>query len=150
MIYLIEINENNEAEAEKLEVSENQKKFLDSPKGIIKRTKIYNNLNPHLFGIVDGKKLIGMAFVKDFEVEPFGYDLQQFMIDKRFQNMGYGTKALKLVLNFLKKEGRYKQVEICVDKIDTAAIHVYEKVGFKNSGYIDKNLPNCINMIFYF
>ncbi len=149
MISLVKIDESNIVKAEKLEVFENQKSFLDSAEGIVKREKIYKNLNPHLFGIANNEALIGLALVKDFEEEPFAYDLQQFMIDKNFQGRGYGTKALKLILEYLKKEGRFESVEICVKKEDFPAIKLYEKAGFRNSGYIDENLPDCINYIYY-
>ena len=67
MISLVKIDESNKAEAEKLEVSENQKSFLDSAAGIIKRAEIYKNLNPHLFGIFCEEQIIGLALIKDFE-----------------------------------------------------------------------------------
>ena len=149
MISLVKIDESNKAKAEKLEVSENQKSFLDSAAGIIKRAEIYKNLNSHLFGIANGETLVGLALVKDFEEEPFAYDLQQFMIDKNFQGRGCGTEALKLILDYLKNEGRFESVEICVKKEDVPAIKLYEKVGFKNSGYIDENLPDCVNYIYH-
>ncbi|MBR3961970.1 MAG: GNAT family N-acetyltransferase [Oscillospiraceae bacterium] len=149
MISLVKIDESNIVKAKKLEVFENQKSFLDSAEGIVKRAEIYKNLNSHLFGIANNETLIGLALVKDFEEEPFAYDLQQFMIDKNFQGRGYGIEALKLILEYLKKEGRFESVEICVKKEDFPAIKLYEKVGFKNSGYIDENLPDCINYIYY-
>ena len=149
MISLVKIDESNIVKAKKLEVFENQKSFLDSAAGIIKRAEIYKNLNSHLFGRANEETLVGLALVKDFEEEPFAYDLQQFMIDKNFQGRGYGTKALKLILEYLKKEGRFESVEICVKKEDFSAIKLYEKVGFKNSGYIDENLPDCVNYIYY-
>ncbi len=149
MISLVKIDESNKAKAEKLEVSENQKSFLDSAAGIIKRAEIYKNLNPRLFGIFCEEQIIGLALIKDFEEEPFAYDLQQFMIDKNFQGKGCGTEALKLILDYLKNEGRFESVEICVKKEDVPAIKLYEKVGFKNSGYIDENLPDCVNYIYH-
>lgn len=149
MIYITEINENNIEQAKKLEVSEKQKNFLDNSVGIIKRAEDYKRLNPHLFGIAKGEELVGLALVKDFAEEPFGYDLQQFMIDKSFQNKGYGTEALKLILDFLKNEKRFDHVELCVNKSDVQAIKLYKKAGFKDSGYVDENLPDCINMIYY-
>lgn len=149
MISLVKIDENNIVKAKKLEVFENQKSFLDSAEGIVKRAEIYKNLNSHLFGIANEETLVGLALVKDFEEEPFAYDLHQFMIDKNFQGRGYGTKALKLILEYLKKEGRFESVEICVKKEDFPAIKLYEKVGFKNSGYIDENLPDCVNYIYH-
>lgn len=71
------------------------------------------------------------------------------MIDERFQNKGYGTEALQQVLNLLKQEGRYGGVEVCVNRDDIIAIHVYEKVGFVDSGYVDEELPDCLNLIYH-
>ena len=102
MIYITEINENNIEQAKKLEVSEKQKNFLDNSVGIIKRAEDYKRLNPHLFGIAKGEELVGMALVKDFAEEPFGYDLQQFMIDKSFQNKGW-NRSIETYFRFFKK-----------------------------------------------
>lgn len=82
--------------------------------------------------------------------EPACYDLQQFMIDQRFQNRGYGTEALHLIFSLLSKEGKYGQVEVCVDKNDAAALHMYKKTGFKDTGYIDKSVPDCRNLMYCF
>ena len=81
--------------------------------------------------------------------EPPGYDLQQFMIDKQYQRKGYGSQALQLILDELRKEGHYDHVELCVKKADTEAIRLYEKYGFANSGYVDEDLPDSLNMISY-
>ena len=45
--------------------------------------------------------------MKDMDEEPACYDLQQFMIDQHFQNKGYGTEALGLILSALSKERKY-------------------------------------------
>ena len=49
-----------------------------------------------------------------------------------------------------KKEGHYDHVEVCVKKDDAAAIGLYEKHGFVDSGYIDEDVPDSLNMICYF
>ena len=69
------------------------------------------------------------------------------MIDGRYQNRGYGTQALQLILEELRKERRYDHVELCVKKADTEAIRLYERAGFTDSGYIDEDLPDSLNMI---
>ena len=148
MIHLTDVSEENWMDIIKLSVNEHQQKFLDRPTGIIARGYIYRNCNARVFGIVDDSQIIGVALVRDFTEEPLNYELQQFMIDERFQNKGYGTEALRQILKLLKQEGRYKGVEVCVNREDTVAIHVYEKVGFVDSGYIDEELPNCLNLIY--
>lgn len=149
MIHLVDVNEENWLDIIKLKVDEEQQKYLDRPTGIIARGYIYRNCNARVFCIMDDTQVIGVALVRDFTDEPLNYDLQQFMIDRQFQNKGYGTEALRQILNFLKQEGRFNSVEVCVNREDLAAIHVYEKVGFINSGYIDEDLPNCLNLIYH-
>ena len=149
MIHLIDVNEENWLDIINLRVNEEQQKFLDRPTGIIARGYIYRNCNARVFGIADDAQMIGVALVRDFTEEPLNYELQQFMIDGRFQNKGYGTEALRQSLKFLEQEGRYPGVEVCVNREDTAAIHVYEKVGFADSGYVDEDLPECLNLIYH-
>ena len=149
MIHLVDVNEENWFKIINLKVDREQQKYLDRPIGIIARGYIYRNCNARVFGIADDSQIVGVALVRDFTEEPFNYDLQQFMIDGRFQNKGYGTEALRQILKLLKQEGRYHGVEVCVNREDTVAIHVYEKVGFVDSGYIDEELPNCLNLIYH-
>lgn len=149
MVYLKEVDENNWKEIAALELFEEQKSFLDTPLGIVARGYVYRNCNAKVFGIANEEKIIGAALIRDFDEEPVGYDLQQFMIDKNFQNKGYGRQALELILNYLKTEKRFDRVEICVKKADIPAIKLYEKAGFKNSGYFDESVPDCVNLIYF-
>lgn len=149
MIRLIEVTEGNWLAFAALKVKDEQQGFLAPAIGILARGYVYRNCNARVFGITDDTQAVGMALVRDFTDEPVGYDLQQFMIDAGFQNRGYGTQALKLVLQYLKKEARYGHVEVCVNREDTPAIHVYEKVGFVDSEYVDEELPECRNLIYY-
>ena len=72
------------------------------------------------------------------------------MIDRRFQNQGHGTEALRLILAHLAQEGKYDQVEVCVHREDAAALRVYEKVGFADTGYVDEDVPDCLNLMYRF
>lgn len=150
MIKLIDINENNWLQAASLKVSREQRGFLDSALGIIARGYAYRNSNARVMGISDDETLVGIALVKDMDEEPACYDLQQFMIDERYQNKGFGTAALKLILSMLEKEGKYGCVEVCVNKADLSALRVYEKTGFTDTGYIAEYLPDCLNLRYSF
>ncbi|MBO4835300.1 MAG: GNAT family N-acetyltransferase, partial [Lachnospiraceae bacterium] len=57
------------------------------------------------------------------------------------------SAALALILDWLRAEGHYDHVEVCVKKEDRAAIALYEKHGFVDSGYIDEDVPDALNMI---
>lgn len=91
MIQLFDINEQNWQEVASLSVTKDQQRFLDKPIGILARGYVYRSCNARVYGISDGKQAIGAALVKNLDEEPACYDLQQFMIDRRFQNKGYGS-----------------------------------------------------------
>lgn len=146
-VKLSKITEDNWLEVASLSVKDNQKDFVAPPIGIIARGYVYRNCNSKVFVIENDKCVVGVALVREFDDEPLGYDLQQFMIDQRYQRQGYGTAALGLILEELRKEGRYDHVEVCVKKADTEAIRIYEKHGFVDSGYIDDDAPDSINLI---
>lgn len=148
MVKLFDINEENWLDVVSLSVDERQMRFLDRPVGILARGYVYRSCNAKVFGIAGDGQVVGVALVKDMDEEPACYDLQQFMIDSRFQNKGYGTEALRLILSLLSEEGKYGQVEVCVNKDDAAAIRVYEKVGFEDTGYIDESVPDCLNLMY--
>lgn len=53
------------------------------------------------------------------------------------------------VIGILARGYVYDHVEVCVKKDDIAAIHLYQKKGFVDSGYIDEEVPDSLNMICY-
>lgn len=147
MIKLSEITEDNWIKAASLSVCDEQKGFVADPVGILARGYVFRFCNPKVFAIENDGVIIGLALVREFSDEPLGYDLQQFMIDKRYQGRGYGSEALSLILDELSKEAHYDHVEVCVKKEDAQAIRLYEKHGFVDSGYFDEEAPDSLNMI---
>ncbi len=149
MIRLAEVTEENWPDAASLSVRDDQKEFLAPAIGILARGYVYRNCRARVYVIENDDTIVGMALVREFSDEPLGYDLQQFMIDRRYQGRGYGSAALKLILEELRKEGRFDHVEVCVKKADAEAVRLYEKHGFTDSGYIDEAVPDSINLICY-
>ena len=150
MLRLAEITEDNWLEVRRLTVSKAQEGFLDSALGIMARVYVYRSCRAKVYAIADGDTVIGAALIKDLDDEPACYDLQQFMIDARFQGRGYGTAALRLILSELERERKYPCAEVCVKKDDRAALRVYEKVGFADTGYVDADAPDCLNLMYRF
>ena len=148
MVNLIELSEENWPDFAGLSVDESQKTFLASNIGIIARGYVYRNSRAKVIGIVSDGVPVGLAMVRDIDDEPACYELQQFMIDKKFQCKGYGLRALELILTALKEEQKYDCVEVCVKREDAQAIHVYEKAGFVDSEYIDDTVPDCLNFVY--
>lgn len=149
MIRLTDITEENWTDVAGLSVRDDQKDFVAPPVGILARGYAYRNCNAKVYAIENDGEIVGTALVREFSDEPRGYDLQQFMIDQRYQRRGYGSQALKLILEELRKENHYDHVELCVKKADGEAIRLYEKHGFRDSGYVDGDVPDALNMICY-
>ena len=150
MIKLTEITEDNWFDVAGLSVRDDQRGYVAPAIGILARGYVYRDCNARIYVIENDDVIVGTALVREFADEPLGYDLQQFMIDERYQGRGYGSAALGLILEDLRKEGHYDHVEMCVKKEDAGAIRLYEKHGFVDSGYIDEDAPDSLNMICHF
>jgi RimJ/RimL family protein N-acetyltransferase len=150
MIRLVEIHAANWQTFAALRLPEDQQRFLDRPVGILARGYVYRAANARVFGVADGDTAVGLALVKDLDEEPACYDLQQFMIDERFQGSGFGTEALRQILTLLEREGRYDCAEVCVDRENRSALRLFEKAGFRDTGYIDESCPHCLNLTYRF
>ena len=149
MLKLISVTEDNWLAVASLPVKDHQRGFVAPAIGILARGYVYRGCNAKVYAFEQDGVIVGTALVREFTDEPLGYDLQQFMIDRQYQNKGYGTEALRLVLDELRRENHYDHVELCVKKADSEAIHLYEKLGFVDSGYVDEDLPDSLNMICY-
>ena len=150
MIRLVEINEENWLGFAGLRVREDQRGYLDSALGILARGYVYRACRARVFGIAAGETPVGLALVRDLDEEPACYDLQQFMIDERYQGMGYGAEALRLIVAELEAEGNYPCAEVCVNREDVPALRLYEKLGFRDTGYVDEAVPDCLNLMYHF
>lgn len=144
MITLQPINEANLMNALFLHVAPEQKKFVADPAGILARAYAYRRQNAVCWGIYEGSRMVGLALVHNLEEEPASYHLMELMIDIHEQGKGYGSAALRLILDDCRRERKFSVVEVCVKKQDTAAIHVYEKAGFRDTGYIDPETPDSL------
>lgn len=147
MIRLTEVTEDNWMDVAALSVKDSQKGFLSPAIGILARGYVYRNCRGRVYVIENEGTVVGVSLVREFTEEPLGYDLQQFMIDQRYQGRGFGSRALELILEELRREGRHDHVEVCVKKADAEAIGLYEKHGFVDSGYVDESLPDSLNLI---
>ena len=147
MIRLVEIDERNFFRVRQLKVGEDQQRFLDSPLGILARGYVYRAQRARVLAAEKDGEIVGLMLVKDMDEEPACYDLQQFMIDGRFQGRGYGAAALGLLLELLRQEKKYDDVEVCVHREDAAALALFTGAGFLDTGYVDPDAPDCLNLM---
>lgn len=65
--------------------------------------------NVYTFGIYNGKKAVGFLMISyncvwrdNLEFAKNSYYIWRFMIDRRYQNNGYGREALRLAVDFIR------------------------------------------------
>ena len=150
MVSLIEVTEDNYQTVCSLEVSAEQKCYVAAPVSILARAYAKRNRNARALAITNDGTIIGVLMYMDLHEEPACYTIEQFLIDHRFQNRGFGTLALQSVIDILKNERKYEAVEICVKKEAAQAIKVYKNAGFADTGYIDPDAPDSLCLRYTF
>ena len=142
MIRLIDVTEDNYIEICKLAVSEEQLGYVATSVRILASAYANRNRNARAWAITDDETIVGVLMVKDLFEEPVCYTIEQFMIDYRYQNKGYGKKALTLAIDMLSEERRYENIEVCVKMAAVNAVRMYYDIGFVDTGYVDDGAPD--------
>lgn len=127
MIHLVDIDPGNWRLD--LKVAESQKNYVSDSATMLARAYAYREQRSRAFVIYDDEKPVGMGMYHDCP-ELNAYDLSQIFIDKRYQGRGYGKAATKLVLDTMKKDGKYSKVVLCYIEGNDAAKTLYEQFGF--------------------
>lgn len=116
-----------------LRVAEDQTTYVSNSAGILARAYAYRNYRSRAFVIYEEDVPVGMGLYYDLPDEEC-YDFSQFFIDERYQGRGYGRTAAGLVLDAMKRDGRYGRVVLCYIEGNTAARKLYEQFGFAETG----------------
>ena len=131
------INEHNFLDAFHLELAPGQETFVSSPIRSLAQAYVYRNqCTP--FGIYDGDTMVGYVMViYDFDVPE--YDVWHLMIDARDQHRGLGRAAMEQVLAYIaaKPFGDSSRVAMTCHESNTAALRLYESLGFSPTGMRD-------------
>lgn len=143
MITLKDIDVSNYRIVSGLKIAEGQQGFVAPAVSILARAYAMRAQNARAFAVCDDESIVGVVLVRDIDDDPPCYDLDQFMIDERFQRKGYGRQALRLVVDMLSSERKYKCIELCVKIKAENAIKLYKSEGFYDTGYIDPDEPDA-------
>ncbi len=130
--------------AMKISVMPEQEKYLSSKERIEAACTKENVLAFDIY--LDGL-LIGFAMVREFDEG--SYFLWNYAIDSQYQNQNYGTTALIAFIDFMKDS--YKMSKMTTTYIwgNEHAKHLYEKVGFKETDFVNEGDCHEVNMIYY-
>ncbi len=130
----------------KINLTPGQAEMLSTKEDI--KTIIQDNPDTVMaFDIFDGDDLIGFVLVHRFEDR--GYFLWEFAIDINHQNQHKGTAALIEFIDYLKSRHDAREITTTYIYGNDHAKHIYEKVGFVETGEVDE--PGCheINMAYH-
>ena len=136
MIHLEEITPDNWRE--ELKVSKEQERYVSDAMKILARAYAFRNQRSYACIIYEEGEPIGMALYYDCD-ELQAYDFSQLFIDERYQGRGYGKMAAKLILDRMRKDGKYSEVVLCYIEGNKAAKGMYEKLGFYHTGEDDED-----------
>jgi len=127
MIHLVDIDGSNWRVP--LKVSKEQELYVANSTAILARAYAYRNSRSSALLIYEDETPVGMVLYYD-EESIGAYVFSELFIDERFQGKGYGRTATELVLDNMKKDGRYSKVILCYIEENDAAKNLYESFGF--------------------
>ena len=136
MIYIRHYSKDNFDEAIALKVSDAQKKFCPS----IEMSLAVEYISPwdekvDHYLIYDDENMIGAFYVSYTPLSKNNYWVGGFFIDHRFQNMGYGKKAMLNIIDFLKdKHPEMELLSLTVVPENDIAYRLYKSLGFISTG----------------
>ena len=134
MIALRPVDENSVEACASLQCTEEQRQFTNSPIWSLLETA-YTPLKRHckLFAIYDDDTVAGMVRL-DFTLHDGYYEFTNLLIDRAHQRRGCASEAIRQILGIFRRDGRFSTLRIHVAPENTAAIRLYEKLGFSFSG----------------
>ena len=121
-----------------LRVREEQRRFTANSAGLLARAYAYRAQRGEALVIYADDTPVGMTLYYDLD-ELHAYDLSQLFIDARYQGRGYGTEAVRLLLQRLKADGKFGKVVLCYVDGDEPARRLYESLGFRHTGEAEED-----------
>lgn len=137
MVELKEITTDNFEEVMALKVSDEQKSFVSTVAYSLAQAWVYKTAFP--FAVYADNKPVGFIMM-GYYTERKQYTLWKFLIDERYQNKGYGRKALLSAIEYMAEEHRAREIYTGVALGNSAAKHLYSSVGFEETGVIENGM----------
>lgn len=138
-IHLLPVDERNSFLGDKLFVTSNQieANLVLSVPTAIKEANKHKWAKPY-FICLDNKVIGYTALVFDETIpkKESQHWLWQFTIDQHYQNKGYGSKALELILDHF-RENKVSVITLSTKPTNHHALHLYKKFGFVSTGEIN-------------
>ena len=161
MVHLEELNKYNVWDVIELTVKKEQESFIAGNEWSLVHAYVGNKTEGAVypFGIFDDDKAVGFLMIAyDYgevcndpdapEISQKNYFLWRLMIDEEEQGKGYGKKAVKLALEFVKTfpHGKADYCWLCYDKNNEVARKLYLSMGFQEIGEQDDDINAVIEL----
>lgn len=150
MITLRKITEDNFIECINLEVKEDQRKF--AAHNMFSLAEAYVDLTngyciPMPYAIYEDETMVGFIMLAYYEADEDDdddetvYKVCRLMIDKKYQGLGYGRKAMEKALELIRQFpcGKADLVVLSYNPDNTAARNLYAAIGFQETGEMNGN-----------
>lgn len=143
-IKIRKIDKHNFYEVNNLEVAEEQKKFVSNPYYAIAQSKFERWIKTA--AIYLDKTIIGFVA---FGLNPIynSYWIQELIIDKKYQNKGYGKFAINVLLKTLKQKYGCKKVFAGYKPDNFHSEDLCKSLGFTEIGFKEKHIVVCKDLI---
>ncbi len=122
-----------------LSVNDEQIRFIETSLQCLDDAKSNAyNMKWNFYGIYVEEKLIGFSMHGTSRILFLTQVwLDRFMIDKQYQNKGYGKKSLELILGKMYQDYKCNKIYLSVHESNIVAIELYQKLGFKKTLFKD-------------
>ena len=121
-----DIDKSNYNECISLRVGEHQNYVASNMYSLV-QASYEDGLYP--LGIFNEDEMIGFLLY-DYDEELNGWSFSRFMIDIKYQNKGFGRKALEKFLEYFQSKFPKKSLYTSVEIDNDIAIKLYQKYGF--------------------
>lgn len=145
MINLREITKDNLDEVLALDAFEHQKGYVSSTAASLAQAYVYRD-TAFPFAVYVDSILVGFIMLGYYEARN-QYTLWKFLIDKKYQNKGYGKEALKQGIQYLQNTFHAKEIYTGVSVGNEQAKHVYKSFGFEETGFIEDGMEEMKLML---
>ncbi|MEQ6354808.1 GNAT family N-acetyltransferase [Lysinibacillus sp. M3] len=131
-VKIVEVNAENWYECCLLEISKEQRNYIEPNAISIVQAKFEPTLKPYV--IYFEENVVGFLMFNSVKEELDGYWIYRIMIDKHFQGKGIGKAATKLMISKIAKLPNAQKVIVGYHPENKGAHNLYSSLGFKDYG----------------
>ena len=137
-IQIERVTEMNQHTAERLQVTADQKRFIESNAESLREMVVDSKYAWQCYIFSREGEAVGFMMVgAEHQTERYIW-LDRFMVDKAYQGNGIGSACLQAALDYIKGQHDVDEVVLSLHHDNTAAKRFYTKQGFQDSGLIDQ------------